>query len=83
MNINRQFLARSVLAFGAIMRTVDPAPLKPFSNYESQIKLVETEVDIQQPKSKDSKHKKLKFPFARGRQRRPYIQFEDGSYKIL
>lgn len=85
MNINRQFFARSVLAAGAIMRIFDPSPVKQFGNYESQVKAdVEVEKELQEArKSKSGKSKRLKLPFARGRQRRPYIQFEDGSYKVL
>lgn len=82
MNINRQFFAQSFLTIGALLRTFDPCPTKQFANYESQIK-AEVEKDVQQNKPKDGKSRKPRFPFARGRQRRPYIQFEDGSYRVL
>lgn len=85
MNINRQFLARSVLAVGAVLRIFDPAPVKQSGNYELQVKAeAEVEKEVQEvSKSKSGKTRKLRLPFARGRQRRPYIQFEDGSYKVL
>lgn len=83
MNINRQILAHSFLAFSALMRTFDPAPTKPpkLNNYESQVK-VDKEQAGKTTKQKSPKTSR-KFHLSRGRVRRPYIQFEDGSYKVL
>jgi hypothetical protein len=83
MKIGGNFLARSFLAFSAILRTIDPVPshVQRPHNHESQVATNNEKTD--RDNSKPMKSKKPRFPLSRGKFRRPHIQFEDGSYQVL
>ena len=79
MKISGNFLAYLVLTTNAVMRTVIPAHMPPSNNHESQVSTENKTSGV----SKSVTVYKHKFYMSSGRRRRPYIQFEDGSYQVL
>ncbi len=79
MRVN-QSIAYLILSAGALMRTINlansPSSQDKYSPYH------ESPIVSYKPDSK-SAFAKHKFPLSSGRRRRPYIQFPDGTYKIL
>jgi len=79
MRIGGNFLAYLVLTANAVMRTANPVHMPQLDNHESQVSFENETGDV----SESVKACKYKFYMSSGRRRRPYIQFEDGSYQIL